>query len=226
MKSRKPAPESGANPVRRWTYAPVPNKTSTTGWKAGDVFGVETHFSGGSKACRRIMTDSALICPFCESGKKPEFRGYVPFFDADYARRFVLVNRDYFDLADSIERLAMIRASRDKASKAPIIVRQDNWRTTPLPPSFANESPAELLPSLLDAWEDDELRAWCMKQTPVTTVAKTKLSPKDTKDLSVGVLARNFVVKGAGLPPTVDDDVHEVMARRGYAGKPTTNGKH
>jgi len=138
----------------------VPNGTSTTGFIAGKPVGVFVHHVGQSKPCKREMTDSALVCPYCEAGHLPTWRGYTPFYDRDYVRRFVLIAEDIYESVEELPLHAQIRIARGKGSREGVTVRPELWRTSPLPPSKDRAAWVDLMPFLLDMWKDDELRRW------------------------------------------------------------------
>lgn len=151
-------------------YQPIANGASVTGWKAGQPVGVYTHFSGGTKPCRRRMTGSALVCPFCEANQSPIWRGYVPYYDPEYVRRFVLISEDHLEACEEIGHLSQIRISRAKGSRQPVVMSACNWRVASIPPSKDREQPVDLMPFLLKLWKDEELAKYASAQADITSI--------------------------------------------------------
>jgi hypothetical protein len=158
IRSQKPTPEKGCAKVWKWDYEAPENGKSTVGFLAGPPCGCWVHFTFGSKPCRRKMTKSKLVCPFCEDKWEPVWRGYVPYYDREYVRRFVVITEDYYESVNEIELHAQIRLSRDKDTHAPVVIRPDTWRTQPLPTKADRAEPVDLMPFLCRVlWKDAEL---------------------------------------------------------------------
>jgi hypothetical protein len=209
-----------------WDYQRVENGKSVVGWKAGPVYGCETHYLGETRPCKRITTDSKLVCPICESGEETIFRGYVPFWDTDYQRKFVLIPEDVFDLADEIECHQTIRISRPKGSREGNIVRPDGWTLKALPPKYVNMGEIDIVPALLTVWKDEQLRAWFEEEWAKEALQQQakKLSPEETRKKSAEVVGNNFRVKPKSLPPTVGGVLEEEYRKRGHLSN--GNGQH
>jgi len=158
--SQRPKGSLGKKGVAQWDYQEVPNKSSVVGWKAGDPFGVYTHYIGKTIPCKRELTKSKLCCPYCEAGEEPIWRGYTPFFDQDYCRKFVLIGEDIELAVTEITHHAQIRVSRGKGSREGVKIRADNWRLTPLPELLAKMPKVDLFWPLIRVWKDPELTQW------------------------------------------------------------------
>lgn len=147
-------------PIPRWRYCDIANGAQVVGWKAGAYVGVETHFHGGTKPCRHDMSDSALSCPMCAAGFPATWRGYCPFYDRDYQRRFVLISEDYREGYADIPLHAPIKLTRGKGSREPVVIRSEVWRTQPLPLTDGRDAEVDLTGFLLRMWRDVELEQW------------------------------------------------------------------
>lgn len=163
LESGSPRKQSRKKSVKRWEYHEVPNGSSVCGWLAGKVFWCLCHHVGHSKPCKRYLTKSELVCGFCEAGMEQVWRGYTPFYDRDYKRRFVLLPEDQEEQADEIRHLMQVRISRGKSMRDALVMRAENWRTTPLPESSERAFPIDIAPFLLQLWKDEELTSWCEK---------------------------------------------------------------
>ena len=159
MRSQKPDPrrETGA-PV--WKYQPVENGKYTVGFLAGPTVGVHCHYHGKSKPCRTHATEGALTCPYCSPDDIAQWRGFVPYYDREYVRRFVCIGPEYAEATDEIPLHAQVKIMRPLSSKASCIVRAEAFRPLPMPVTKDREHAADLLPSLFRVWKDSELEAW------------------------------------------------------------------
>jgi len=175
--SQEPDPAPRSEDRRKWDYVSVPNGGSIVGYLAGYPFGVHTHHVGHTKPCKRRMTHSALVCPFCEGGLAPVWRGYTPIYDREYLPRYVLITQDYLESVREIPVHAQVRISRAKPEKSPPIIRPELWTPKALPLGHGRDREPDLLPSLLRTWKDDELKRWCLSQTPALPQTET---PKPT----------------------------------------------
>ncbi len=180
-RSRKPDPSKGNGVRAVWSYQEVPNGSSTVGYIAGSPYGVYTHYRGATRPCRREFTDSLLQCPLCESGEEPVWKGYVPYYDRDFIKRFVLISREIEESVSAIPLHAQIRISRAKSSKAAVIVREEKWTVKNLPYSAYRAAGVDLEGPLLLIWKDPELHAFVRRVSPVDLIRK-QLVPTVKKD--------------------------------------------
>lgn len=162
VRSKNPG-GGGGSPIQSWVYLSVPNGGSAVAFMAGRPFGVYCHAVGKrSKPCRLLTTDGALSCAYC-CKEKPVWRGYVPLYSREYVRSFVVISEDYNEAVCEIPRFEQVKLFRAKVVTAPVVIRAENWRTTPLPPSQTREAEPDMLPCLLRLWKDEELAAWHRK---------------------------------------------------------------
>lgn len=146
--------------TKRWKYLPVPNGAQAVGWIAGPTVGVWSHHRGGTKPCRHTMSDSALSCGLCADGEPPVWRGYVPLYDRDYCRRFVLISEDYEEAVRELTLHAPVKLQRGKGSREPVTIRFEQWRVQPLALGEGRNAAADITPFLLRMWKDAELEQW------------------------------------------------------------------
>lgn len=144
----------------RWVYLPLKNGATANGFLAGPVVGVWCHWMGRSRPCRRLMSDGALSCAMCADAQEPDWRGYVPFYSAEYVRMFTVITADYLESVREIPLHAQIKMARGRNKHDPVVIRPDLWRTTPLPPAADRDAAADLVPFLLKMWKDAELIEW------------------------------------------------------------------
>ncbi len=161
MLNPKRRPGKKTAPIKKWDYQPIPNGTSTVGFLAGPPIPCATHYVGATKPCKREMTESAYVCPYCESGKEIEWRAYVPFYSREYIELFVLINDDYLESVEEIPLHAQIRLSRAKPQKSPIVIRMENHSTRGLPPAAKRALPVDMMPFLVHTlWKDKDIIAY------------------------------------------------------------------
>lgn len=227
--SQDPDPGSGNSLIGRWTYLAVKNGASYRGFLAGKPVGVWVHYTGGSKPCRKRMTNHKIACPYCADSIQPVWRGYTPIYTGEYVQMFVLISAEYLESVREIAPNAQVSITRGKGSREPVLVQAQTWRVTPLPPSSSRSWPVDLMPYLLrNVWKDADLLNYSDAQPavlpgvePVEVVAPgggDKLSPEDTMTMSKAVIRRNFIVKVVDQPTKLEDVLPNLAAR--------LNGKH
>lgn len=211
----------------RWSYQQVEKGKSVFGWLAGPPTGVYTHHAGATKPCRRLMTNGKLTCPYCESKYVPVWRGYTPFYDTEYTRRFVLISEDYEESVSEIPHLAMIALSRGKGPRDPVVIKPNMWRTTPLPDNSERAKPVDLRLFLLRLWKDVELQQWSLGQTPALprTVAEIadfhpNTATPENRIAGLVALGEQIIVKDADGRRTVNEEfVKQAKAKQNGNGK-------
>lgn len=228
IRSQDPDPQEGCNRIGRWTYLKVANGGSANGFLAGKPVGVWGHHLGGTKPCRKKMTGGRHPCPYCSEGVALVWRGYTPVFDQDYVQRFVCIPADIKKSVDEIGEHQQVRMTRAKSSKAPVILRAEQWRMHPFPKAGAPKWPVDLMPYLVKyVWKDEVLAAFCAGDSPdlfgddAAAVVVNRLSPADTLKRSTEVIRDQMVVRPA------DDPYAEATARiRKKVADMDRNGKH
>lgn len=207
-------------------YQPIANKASVVGFMAGKPVGVFTHYAGATKPCKRLVTGSQLVCPFCEAKHTPVWRGYVPFYDQEYTRRFVLIPEDYYESVCEIPHLAQIRLSRGKGSREPIVIAPHNWRITPIPAIPERAAEVDLIPFLPRIWKDDELIAWVEKQRaaappkPSTRAKPARTPAADETGLMVDGIKNRLAFREDGELKPLAELMPNLVGRNGNSKHP------
>lgn len=228
IKSVNPENSPENEKTHRWTYNDVPPMSSHRGWVAGKPFGAYLHFLGRkSEPCRERMTGSALACPHCAVKIKSAWRGYVPYYDEEYVRRFVLISEDYLESVEELEHLAPVVIQRGKSKTDPVIVRQKLWRTTPLPHSAERSEPVNLARfCVLVLWGDDILLAWDNAERKKASASAT--TPKPTKKSAPPTSAERLkgIIEQTGNAPQDGESLGETYTRIIQHFDKSKNGKH
>lgn len=230
MGVRSTQPQEGpGQPVERWVYLPVPLGGTEMGFLAGPVLGIYCHTVGKrSKPCRALVSDGALSCPLCGKVERV-WRGYVPIYDRDLTNRFVVIPREYFETVSLIERFSQVKLYRGKPATSPVVIRAENWRTTPIPQNCARDRLPDLVPTLLRMWRDDELSRWHaasdipvsqVPDTPPPPVARVPLAPADELAKMKEQVRNRINWPGkdgaqADAPVSVGDVLNELPSRNG-----------
>lgn len=162
MSIRPQTPDPGKKSgIQRWDYLPIPNGTKTQGWIAGPPTGVFVHRDGTDKPCRSKLTDGTLICPYCTIGKPVTWRGATPFYSPVYTRHWCWTTQDHKEYNDTLPHLAQIVLSRAKSKCAPVVIRAEVWRASPLPDSAERMRRMNLMDFLIGVlWDDADLQAF------------------------------------------------------------------
>lgn len=249
-KEPKAAPKKGGH--HHWDYLPVENGKSEVAYLAGPTCGVYVHDGQPSKPCRREMTDSELVCPYCETGDEPRWKGYVPLYDRDYQRRLLLISQGVRESVKEINHLDQVRCSRAKSSKASVIIRAETWTPKQCPRGDGRDVPADIEPVLFTIWKDAVLREWWVRKEmekisvqpvvvsdkPVSLPPKQKPprkpAPAPTPPSAEMTMAEMYPgLAGFGRPPSTEpasmtpslEATEAALKRRGKIS-PSLNGKH
>jgi hypothetical protein len=222
---QEPEPSDG-QAVGKWDYLKVENGRSAVGYLAGYPSRTYVHHVGNSVPCKRKITKSVLVCPYCEAGKVPEWRGYVPLYSAQYVRLFTIITKDYLESVEQIPIHSQIRCSRGKNRHDPVVITEEKWSPRPLPLTPERDQEIDLRPFLLRLWKDQELVEWC-RSLPLTlplTEEKPRRKPATRSTTKP---------KHPPLPPTPepvpsDQTLDETFAsiKRKWQLPPVVNGKH
>lgn len=227
-RSRRPDPKKGNGARAIWSYQEVGNGCSTVGYLAGPTYGVYTHYVGHTRPCRREFTNSTLVCAHCESGEEPVWKGYVPYYDRDLIRRFVLISQEIEESVEAIPLHAQIRIARAKSSKAAVIVRQENWTVKNMPYSALRAAGVDIEGALLLIWKDPELHAFVRKVSP-SDLINAKLKPPSRDDAKQEELefslknARDRLKQREQAESLIGESLENLLP---LDAKPTKNGKH
>jgi hypothetical protein len=153
------------NPGQRWK-----------GFLAGPIVGVDVHYVGGCKACRKKLTGGALKC-ICDGAKvETRWAGYVPLWDEYGARFFVVLGERHAENALRVELLHPVVVMKTVARGCPLRIDPVKWTATPPPLAAHERRPQDLRRWLFKIWKDEELEEWCKNhQTRDTTPAPAAL---------------------------------------------------
>jgi len=228
---QNPEPSRGQNLAGEWSYQKVDSGTSLTGFFAGQPTWVPCHWVGTSKPCRSVLTCGALPCLDCRPGKAVEWRGYLPFYDPSYLRKFILIPLNLRESVAEIPLHAQIKISRSKAKKSAAIVSASNWRVTPLPESKDRAHAVDLRAFLLVVWKDAELSDWSWSHvSDGAPIALASASPPGAEILRVAggreleqgaaIVANRITVRETEQPIS---EQFPALAARAASKK---NGKH
>jgi hypothetical protein len=193
VSSKNPTPPERGGQVQHWSYEPVVHKSQQRGWIAGKPFGAWQHYANRkSHVCREKMSDKALQCERCMSGLIPEWRGFVPWYDTEYTRRFSLITFAYFESVSEIPHLSMIVLRRGEKKTDPVVIRAEQWDKKPLPYSAERFEPVDLGPFLVKVlWKDAALLEWDKnQQRAIPGVANPDQAAIDYADPDLKKLAR------------------------------------
>jgi hypothetical protein len=216
--------------VKHWTHEPVPCKSQFRGWIAGKPFGGWQHFlKKHSVVCREKMSEKALRCEHCEAGLIPDWRGFVPWYSAEYVPMFSLITYAYHESVCEIDHLAQIVLRRGPLKTDAIVIRAETWRATPLPYSADRFAPVELNDFCVKVlWKDAALIQWDKMQQPtIPGVVHPEQAALDFADPGCQKLARLAKAERKHKEEVVkaEDSIGKVMNRL-LKPAPTANGKY
>lgn len=181
--SKIPSSFGEKTPQTRWTYNPVPCKSQHRGFLAGRPFGVFVHYEKmRSQPCCQAMTDKEVWCEHCDAGKVPDWRGYVPYYDAEYTPNFCLITYPYYEAVCEISHLEQIVIRRGQKKTDAVVIKGEAWRTTPIPPAKCRAEPADLSWFLIHKlFKCDALIEWDNRQQKAAAqeVCKPYVAPPE-----------------------------------------------
>ena len=160
IRSNRPEPK---NPGEGgyWKRLDVPAGCRIPVTLAGPPLWVEVHFNGKvSKPCRTALTGGALACTHERCGKKREWRGYTPVWDADEQCRFVLLSELALHASDKLGMYAPCEVWRGPDSKDPLMIRYKPGKLASFVPPDGLRWPIDLTPTLLRVWKDEAVAEW------------------------------------------------------------------
>lgn len=195
----RPEPSERKQSVGRWLYLPIANGASVGAYTAGPIALAPTHYVNQTRPCRAKMSHAKLVCPFCETHQEVTWRGYVPLYDRDFVRRFVLISLDYLEAAELVELHQQVKCVRGKNKRDAVIVRGEQWTPTALPVTQERRDPQDIWPFLLRMWKDQELAI------EVRRIQAAPL-PGTVKDIPAAIAARKDYPQWV---KTVQDDLSQ-----------------
>lgn len=153
------------------------------------------------------MSKGALPCPFCDTGRAPEYKAYVPFYSAQYIAQFVIIPYEYVESVREIALHAQIKVSRHKNPKSPCVVKEELWTPKKLPLTDSREGKVNLMSFLvLRLWKDDELKQYAINISSQKTETKLEEKSAGSKLLREQVANQMFAQNGHHTRVTTDAD--------------------
>lgn len=216
------------DPRRRKTRHPHSNNFTVKcgekhpGYKAGEMFGCYTHRTFAAQPCIYDITNGALQCPYCAAGLIPEWRGYVPIWDRDWALRHALIGEAYFETVDVIPFHAQVELSRGKNPISPLVIRQQAGMLRELPQRDPWKLEVNMLAVCLTLWKCDALTQWVEKNQPLAYASACAPNPapepkpaskpytgpggEGAKEVEYGTLVNRIASKSKNLKPSTNGD--------------------
>lgn len=156
MDTFKSVPPPILRPELTWKYKAIGPGEGLSARIAGPLVGVETHWAGRSRPCRRRLTEGFLACPGCQERQRVNWLGYQPLLD-QYGRRVVVTvsPTTAYALAEMTPGTS-VRLSRGKVARSALRVELLTGPDS-LPKSARGTYKADIWPWLLQLWDDDEL---------------------------------------------------------------------
>lgn len=222
-------PPRRGDKVPSWDWLRLDPGKSWQGWSAGPMVMVYVHHRGGSRPCRKVMTNGKLSCTGCADKLDLVWRGYLPLWDDAGGRWLCIIGERYYDLACDITFLSRVKVTKLFARGCPIRAEAVPI-SGPLQPScIARRGPASIKPFLLRIWKDAELSAWVRShpvEDPAPAQPRTEKQPAtvevkaDPAALEKLKARSRPAASGGKLPGMVGDDVSAIIGHT-----PGANGK-
>lgn len=199
---------------RFWDWLNPRLGQSLTGWLAGPVIGVETHWMGRTQPCRRYITGGRMKCYCSTNALGTEWKGYVPLWDANGVQAFAVIGERFADLAYSIPHFSPVSVTRLKSAGSPVCVKQSDWTDSPPPSRGDVLKPKDIRPWLLKLWKDETLIEWLNAHPEVMAEAKpVTLKPEEFSPMLRAAARR--AEAGNDLPATIEETLRGVPSRNG-----------
>lgn len=164
---KRPDPRRRKTSHPHASYLSVKAGEKRGAYMAGEIFGCYGHRTHAQQPCVNDITGGELQCPYCAAGFQPEWRGYVPLWDVDFALRYVLIGEEIFDSVDMIKARTKVSVSRAKNPISPLIVREDALITRELPNKVPYNESIAMLKVCLTLWKNPALTHWCESRWPL-----------------------------------------------------------
>jgi hypothetical protein len=158
----RPDPTKQKEAYLHASYLNVKTGQKDAGYKAGEVYGCFGHRTYAHKPCVKEITHGELTCPYCVAGLVPEWRGYVPIWDRDWALRYNLIGYEIFESVDAIPHRAQVSISRAKNPISPLIIREELCLTRELPNKAPWNELVDMERVCLALWKEEPLTRWVM----------------------------------------------------------------
>lgn len=226
VSSKNPTPSGKGVQVKHWSHESIPCKTQQRGWIAGKPFGAWQHYVGKrSYVCREKMSDKALHCERCAEGFIPDWRGFVPWYDAQYVCKFSLITFPYFESVCEVGHLSQIVLRRGERNTDAIVISAETWRTSPLPYSAERSAPVDLGPFLVHVlWKDHALIKWDRdQQRSLPGLVHPEQAAIDYEDKDLQKMAA-LMAKEAKAQEAAKDEEMKIGGVMNRLLKPATNG--
>lgn len=217
---------SGKDDFLQWVHPRLQPGEKLLGWKCGPLVGVMCHWRGGTKACRRHITNKLLTCETCDEGEEPVYTGYLPFFESTGLKMVVPLGQSMREAADAICFGQGIKVFKPRTKTFSVIVKQEEWTQLPCPYIGRLKCQYDIRPFLLTLWKDKVLKdhfGLKPENIPISDIGD--LDPpkgKGTadKDPTVLRLLSEQIGKFTGVTP--DSESEDTIPRL----KSSKNGKH
>lgn len=154
------APPPGGSSCAKWNHIKLVRGKPWRGWLAGPLVGVVCHHDSGTRGCRAAITGGKLSCGRNHELFPPEFKCYVPLWDEDGFRAFVVISEPAYPVAARLPHLAEVWALKTELHGAPIHVYPREWARKGPPCAVSERTPQDMRPFLVKLWKDTELREW------------------------------------------------------------------
>ena len=227
---KKPDPQRKKNNAPHSTYLKVDNAKKIGAYMAGELYGCYTHRTHSAQPCVSSITDDALTCALCAGGLIPEWRGYVPLWDADWTLRHALINEEYYESVNAIPHRAKVAVSRDKNKISPLVIREEVMLTRELPNRAPWAAPVKMLSVCLVLWQHAELTNYFAKYNGVTgdaNLAREGIAVKDDGKPYSPALQGAAKRAGAAVVAPLDAEfakLRESLTNKVAKLKPSANG--
>lgn len=227
---KKPDPQRKKSSAPHSTYLKVDNGKKVGAYLAGELYGCYTHRTHSAQPCVSSITDDVLTCALCAGGLIPEWRGYVPLWDADWTLRHVLINEEYYESVNAISFRAKVAVSRDRNKISPLVIREEVMLTREIPNRAPWAAPVKMLSVCLVLWKNAELSNYFAKFNGPSgdeLVAREGIAVKDDGKPYSAPMQGAAKRAGAPVVSPLDADYERIRARltnKAAKLKPSANG--
>jgi len=176
-----------------------------------------------------MISDKVLVCPRCAINRPWEWRGYVPYYDEQYVRRFVVVASDYYESICEIKHLSPILISRGPEKTDSVVVKYEPWRTTPIPHAKDREGEVNLIDFLIRVlWKDEALVRFHCRSTDAEEAMQHDVPARVLEGIEIGEeVAREVIMSREKKRAAKLRDLEEKNRRFiEQAASANGNGKH
>jgi hypothetical protein len=226
-KGQRPNPQRRRGSTPHSTNFKVDNGKTDVGYLAGECYGCNGHRTYAHKPCHRFLTEGELSCPLCASGMVPEWRGYVPVWDRDFALRYALINETYLESVDMIPFGAQVVLSRAKPVKSPLVIRAAEDRLMrALPDKLPYNTPVDMYAICRLLWKDPVIDAWYATTHARDAGRAASAPPLNPTDFGPMYRAAAQRANEVSEQQRVNEEFAASVRRGAPTNEPKPNGKH